>query len=373
MIHGNLEISKLLKVSEGKTLICFGAGKHLLRVCEWFKDLSFFDKIDMIADNDSNKHIFSFGEQERAVYPIETCISKADKEPIILITTVDCLNIVSQLDSIPALDNYYCLVSSFVLDAVIPYRLPIDRAKGEQTKIPKIIHYSWFGGNKLPDKFETNVKSWKKYCPDYEIVFWNEGNYDYNKHEYTHAVSEQGRWSAVANYARLDIIHSYGGVYLDVDVEMIKNIDDLLCDEAFCGFASRMYVNNGSGFGAVAGFPLVKEQLDVYNSGILMNEDGLPDMTTGPECQTDFFKSKGLILDNSLQKIDGMTVYPSDVLSPMSHATGKLNKTSNTHAIHHYEWTWGNKSALHKRKKSKAIYEALKDFTVYLPIDEKAK
>ena len=38
------------------------------------------------------------------------------------------------------------------------------------TKIPKIIHYCWFGGNPLPEMAQRCIASWKKYCPDYEIT-----------------------------------------------------------------------------------------------------------------------------------------------------------------------------------------------------------
>ena len=46
--------------------------------------------------------------------------------------------------------------------------------------IPKVIHYCWFGGNPLPEEAKRCIESWKKYCPDYKIIEWNENNYDVN-------------------------------------------------------------------------------------------------------------------------------------------------------------------------------------------------
>ena len=60
--------------------------------------------------------------------------------------------------------------------------------------IPKKIHYCWFGGNPIPEKDKKCIESWKKYCPDYEIIEWNESNYDLNKNQYmAEAYKERGR------------------------------------------------------------------------------------------------------------------------------------------------------------------------------------
>ena len=59
--------------------------------------------------------------------------------------------------------------------------------------IPKIIHYCWFGENKKNKLILNCIKSWKKYCPDYEIKEWNESNFDINCCQY---VKEAYRLSA---------------------------------------------------------------------------------------------------------------------------------------------------------------------------------
>lgn len=49
-----------------------------------------------------------------------------------------------------------------------------------RNEIPKKIHYCWFGRNPLPKSALKCIQSWKKYFPDYEIIQWNEDNYDVN-------------------------------------------------------------------------------------------------------------------------------------------------------------------------------------------------
>ena len=50
-----------------------------------------------------------------------------------------------------------------------------------QPMIPKKIHYCWFGRGEKPKLAKKCIASWKKYCPDYEIIEWNEDNFDINK------------------------------------------------------------------------------------------------------------------------------------------------------------------------------------------------
>ena len=94
--------------------------------------------------------------------------------------------------------------------------------------IPKKIHYCWFGRNPKPKLAEKCIASWKKYCPDYEIVEWNEDNFDIGMNAYTRSAYEQKKYAFLTDYARLLIIYEHGGLYFDTDVELIRPIDDLL-------------------------------------------------------------------------------------------------------------------------------------------------
>ena len=102
--------------------------------------------------------------------------------------------------------------------------------------IPKKIHYCWFGGNPLPDSVKNCIDSWKKFCPNYEIIEWNESNYDVHKIPYISEAYKNKKYAFVSDYARLDIIYNEGGFYLDTDVELIKSLDNLSLSNLACSY-----------------------------------------------------------------------------------------------------------------------------------------
>ena len=116
-----------------------------------------------------------------------------------------------------------------------------------EVKIPKVIHYCWFGGGQMPAIHQKYIRSWKKYCPDYEIVRWDESNFDIHENCYAEEAYQCGKWAFVSDYARLKIIYDHGGIYLDTDVELLKPLDPLLEYEGFMGFQNDALVSSGLG------------------------------------------------------------------------------------------------------------------------------
>jgi mannosyltransferase OCH1-like enzyme len=105
--------------------------------------------------------------------------------------------------------------------------------------ISKIIHYCWFGKNNKEAKIIKCINTWKQYCPDYEIIEWNEENFDVNNFEYTKKAYENKCWSKVSNFVRIWCLYYYGGIYLDTDMILFKNIDPLLNNDCFFGIEYR--------------------------------------------------------------------------------------------------------------------------------------
>ena len=210
--------------------------------------------------------------------------------------------------------------------------------------IPKIIHYCWVGENPKPESVLYCIESWKKFCPDYEIREWNETNYDFSKNEYMKQAYEAKKWGFVPDYARLDIIYEYGGIYLDTDVEMVRNFDELLEHESFFGFEDTgegsYFVACGLGFGAVKGNKLIKELRDYYNNVSFLNEDGTLNLTPAPRHNTPIFLDYGTVMDNTFQIIQKNVFYPSEYFCPKIFKTGKTKKTKNTFSIHHFSASW---------------------------------
>ncbi len=221
--------------------------------------------------------------------------------------------------------------------------------------IPKKIHYCWFGGGEKPKKVQKCIKSWKKFCPDYELVEWNETTFDVHKNGYTTMCYEQKKFAFLSDYVRLLVIEQYGGLYFDTDVELVKSPDELLQYEAFYGFENDENINTGEGFGAVAGHPTVRAMIAEYEA-IEPDENGVYPLRSCPALNTAALIPFGIRLDGSRQNVAGAEILPIDYLNPYDDPTGRLNKTENTISIHWYSKTWLGKGAVLRSRLTKPLH-----------------
>lgn len=208
--------------------------------------------------------------------------------------------------------------------------------------IPKKIHYCWFGRGEKPKLARKCIASWKKFCPDYEIIEWNEDNYDLNENAYVRYCYENRKWAFLSDYVRLAVVCREGGIYFDTDVELIAPIDALLQNEAFYAFENNDYIATGLGFGAEAGHVTIRKMVEEYAA--LEPAAGEAFSFVGcPALNTQALLPLGLQRDGKRQIVAGALILPQDYMNPYEDATGRLNKTENTLSIH-----WYTKSALPK-------------------------
>ncbi len=218
--------------------------------------------------------------------------------------------------------------------------------KDKEYQIPRIIHYFWLGGNPKPESVIKCIDSWKKFCPDFEIKEWNESNYDVHKHPYMDKAYREKRWAFVPDYGRLDILYQYGGIYLDTDVEVLKDLSPLCQYKAYKGFENQQFVNDGQGFGCIAGLPIFKEMMECYDGDEpYYYENGEEQYVASPKLCTKVLLRHGLIPDGTRQKVDDIEIFPVDYLCPLDYDTGKLRVTENTYSIHHFDASWHGKNA----------------------------
>lgn len=212
--------------------------------------------------------------------------------------------------------------------------------------IPKVIHYCWFGGNPLPPLAIKCIESWKKFLPDYEIKEWNESNFDVNMIPYTAEAYRLKKYAFVSDYARFYVLYQYGGLYFDTDVEVIKNMDDIIAKGPFMGCETKStkghpaLVAPGLGIGFEKGDALCKELLHTYDNDNFSRADGSLDMTTIVKRTTDLLIRRNYKITSDIQIVDGLYIYPMDFFCPKDYATGKVTITNNTVAIHHYGASW---------------------------------
>lgn len=218
--------------------------------------------------------------------------------------------------------------------------------------IPKIIHYCWFGRNPKPRLAERCIASWKKYCPDYKIIEWNEDNFDVHMNGYTEYCYENKKWAFLSDYVRLAVVSEHGGLYFDTDVELIKSPEKLTEHEAFFGFETSEYVASGLGFGSVSHGAAIELMISEYDELL----DGLHGVTGCPRLNTSALLKLGLKQDGTYQNLSDTVVLPSDYLNPYESSTGRLNITENTISIHWYSASWMTRKQLVRQKITRPLH-----------------
>lgn len=215
--------------------------------------------------------------------------------------------------------------------------------------IPKKIHYCWFGGNPLPELALKCINSWKTFFPDYEIIEWNEGNFDINMTPYISEAYKAKKYAFVSDFARFWVLHKYGGLYFDTDVEVIKNMDAIVSDGPFMGCENcaeeggspeMIRVAPGLGMGSEPNMVILDELIDYYSRISFINEDGTYNQVTIVDHTTSVLAKYGLQNTASIQCCSGFRIYPKEYFCPMDYITGELVITPNTYSIHHYMASW---------------------------------
>ena len=177
------------------------------------------------------------------------------------------------------------------------------------------------------------------------MKLWNEQNYDLSQNEYMLQAYEAGKWGFVPDYARVDIIYKYGGIYLDTDVEIIQSLDELLYQDAFVGFERNDFVNLGQGFGAVKGHPVIREMRDMYKECQFVKEDGTLNLLPSPSYQTEVLVRHGLERNGSYQILENITVYPEKLINGKNERTRIVETLPCTRMIHHFDASWHDSTA----------------------------
>ena len=215
--------------------------------------------------------------------------------------------------------------------------------------IPKKIHYCWFGGNPLLELAQKCINSWKKYCPDYEIIQWNEANFDISAAPlFVRQAYEAKKWAFITDYVRLYAMTTYGGIYMDTDVQVVRSLDRFLEHRAFSGFEDETHIPTGI-MACEKGFPLFLELMCYYDTASLYDADGNLSLVTNVLIITDLLKTKGLTLNNCFQEIEGFALYPKDYFCPKSYQDGRIYKTKNTCTIHHFNGSWHTKEQAERK------------------------
>lgn len=359
----NCTIDNFNKIFPNKRIVCFGASQAAKIFCQNFEDYQIENNIDFFVDNDTNKwgEKILINKKSFMIKPPSALKEVTMKNKIIFITSRFWHEIHQQLDKIEELTDVECYIFILFKMHKSIEKMNIENELDMEIQIPKTIHYCWFGGGNMPKVASECMQSWKRYCPDYEIIEWNENNYNVYKNRFTKEVYDYGHYSALSSYARFNIIYQYGGIYLDTDVEIIRNIDKLLHHEAFMGFEVSNYINSGHGFGGKSGNNLFKENVDIYDRMSFFDEKGIFKYKQAPVITTEMLLQHGLKLNGDMQKVENIIIYPSDYFDPAMQIP-----VENTFSVHRYSSLWSIKG-----KDMQEIWERQREYYLRLVREDK--
>ncbi len=338
MITKNCKLSEFAQKTKDKKVICFGAGATG-QIFASRLDSAVLERIQYFLDNDKGKWNQSIKVKDK-VYEIRSpeILDQIDIEGggiIILVTNRFWDQVHAQLEAMPKLRDVECYVYLLMKangcreDYVIP--------EGPLL-IPKKIHYCWFGDNEMSKNEIKCIESWKRFCPDYEIIRWDEDNYDCRKTKCLREAYDYGHFSGVSDYVRLDVVNKFGGIYFDTDVELVRNIDELLRLPAFMGFDAAGTINTGHGFGAVQDNHIYNEIIDRFDSLSFYNDEGEFDFIVCLTIINKILEEHGLIPDGKIQQVEDITIFPNEYFDPVMQIP-----VENTYSIHRYSSSWSFK------------------------------
>lgn len=205
--------------------------------------------------------------------------------------------------------------------------------------VPKVIHYIWLGGKELPKIAEKCIKSWQKYCPDYEIKRWDESNLDLDKYQFVRDALANKKYAFASDVLRTEILYTYGGIYFDIDVELLKPIDSILENvDCVMGFETSNLLNPGLFIATKKENEDLKNILAIYKD-LKFDVNNLINLTVC-EVFTKYYEQKGLERKNKTQQIENTKFYSSEYFSPIDVITNKKRVTKNTYSIHWYNASW---------------------------------
>jgi len=203
--------------------------------------------------------------------------------------------------------------------------------------IPKHIHYFWFGAAEQTELIKKCLASWQEFLPDYTLTLWNESNYDVHKNTYTNKAFTEKKWAFLSDYARLDVLHEHGGIYMDTDMEVLKSLDEFLQHGVFIGMESATHIN-ASIVGATPKHWYIKEVLNSYNHN--------GPYVTIPVKMTNVLQ-KYISVQDTRQDHRDIAVYPHEYFYPFGFTESFSPSciTENTHTVHWWDHSWGSRKA----------------------------
>lgn len=215
--------------------------------------------------------------------------------------------------------------------------------------IPKIIHYCWLSNDPIPTELQKCMESWKKYLPDYEFILWNFERFPKSQSKWVSDAYDNKKYAFAADYIRIYALYHYGGIYLDMDVEVLKSLNPFLGLNTMLGYENSKAGNlEVAAFGVEKHSSWIKACLDYYDTRDFVNEDGsfntqpLPGVIRRCLARNGFNLCDVFNLEEARKKTAEkiIPVFPFEYFSPKDHLYGNIYSTEHTYSIHHFAASW---------------------------------
>lgn len=323
---------------QNRRVICWGIGNYFQAFLDSTSQYENELEIVCLIDNNEREQ----GEKREIngkqipILSFEQYLSIRQRDDLLIITTVHYQAIADQIESVSQ-DICYII---YTLIQHTDCRSEIRIKRDKIMRIPPIIHYCWFGRGQVPETDKRYIAGWREKCPEYKMVCWNEDNFDINKNVYVKWAYKNKKWAFVSDYVRLYALYVYGGIYLDTDVELLKNLDELRYQYAYMGMEASGCVNSGVGMGTEADNPIIGEMLELYDN---ISEKQIQEWKTlkaNVAWEREVLKRHGFRANNHYQIIENIAIFPSEYFSPVLVGKEEISVTKNTFSIHHYHYSW---------------------------------
>ena len=350
----NSSINDFIEQYKESRIILYGAGAMMK--CIEFSPLKILkDNISYVIDEKYNLiRECKFADKTLAVKHVS--FVRDESNAVILITSSGMIyEMFARLDEMELSDSIICVAYPLMVleddHGLLDEIENINNDGHSLQYIPKCIHTFWFGKEIMPDSYKRCIESWHEHCTDYEIKIWTLDDYCGNSSPFFKRAIDLKAWAFASDYARLDIIYRYGGIYLDGDVEIKKNIERFLYNSAFFSFNSFNLIDLCV-FGSKADNQLIREMLDLYQNLELDLPSNRQEFSRfyQPSFIMELLTKEGLILNGRLQKLSDNIFYPMELFQPLSSVFFKtFCKQEFIYAVHTSVLGWKENSLYTQR------------------------
>ena len=359
MVWMESSFKEFLEKTEKKKIVCYGAGMLPLYLEPLFEKYHIAERICCFLDGNPEKdgQEIELGKRRLPIKNKEALREFYPEEGALLVTAEKYHEILRSLEQLEEFKVWDCYVWPLLNlscfresvenlevgeeDGLHNSEAPVTAIrKPNSRKIPKTIHYTWFGRGEKTPLMKRCIESWRNHCPDFTIQEWNEDNYDISGNIYMKQAYEAGKWAYVSDFARLDILYQHGGIYLDTDVELFQSIKNICSKKGFVCAGEWPVPNSGAGIGCVPGHPLVKEMMKKREEMPFFDMQGRGDCHTNSNYEMEVLLRHGFSMDFTLQCREGFVFYPPDVIAPVSITGEDSYVTARTIGKHHCNNSW---------------------------------